>query len=439
MSRFTPIVKACAVASLMTSAAVAESPQRPADPAPNLPPPVAAPIKTERPKAPTFVPPELPVEEPASVTAPNSGFSAKSAFTTALASPAETGTPLTLPQSLTYSGASVGFFLTDTGTNKAVEALISNTANPGSAIFGQTNGSGAGVSGYNTGTKGVAGRFGVRNTESAQPAISATTEGTGPAVMATVTSSTNSPAVFGQSTGTVYYGVGVEGDGDYIGVEGTTSARQGIGVYGYAYFKIGVEGYSDIGTGVQGYTPTGIGVEGYSGTGYAVYGHSVSGYAGYFAGKVSATSYVMSSDRNAKTHIKPIDSTQILRRVDTLPITSWDFKTDLKKRHIGPMAQDFHAAFGLDGNDDKHINLTDMVGVSLAAIQELSRQMKLKDAEIARLNEQLAAQANMIAQLKSMADSFSTRMAVLEEQRGVAATQTVSLRQAVGAGPGVGE
>jgi hypothetical protein len=46
----------------------------------------------------------------------------------------------------------------------------------------------------------------------------------------------------------------------------------------------------------------------------------------------------------------------ILDRVSRLPITSWHFKTDPRKRHVGPMAQDFHAAFGLDGDDDKHIN-----------------------------------------------------------------------------------
>ncbi len=37
-------------------------------------------------------------------------------------------------------------------------------------------------------------------------------------------------------------------------------------------------------------------------------------------------------------------------------------------RHVGPMAQDFHAAFGL-GDSDKSIGMQDIEGVALAAIQ----------------------------------------------------------------------
>ena len=53
------------------------------------------------------------------------------------------------------------------------------------------------------------------------------------------------------------------------------------------------------------------------------------------------------------------------------------------------MAQDFHAAFGLSGTDDKHINLSDAAGVSLAAIQELNKRLKEKDARIAALEGKL--------------------------------------------------
>ena len=88
----------------------------------------------------------------------------------------------------------------------------------------------------------------------------------------------------------------------------------------------------------------------------------------------------------------------MLELVARLPITSWAFKEEPKQRHIGPMAQDFHAAFGLSGADDKHINLSDAAGVSLAAIQELNKRLQEKDARIAALE----------GQLKSMNDAFSS-------------------------------
>jgi len=79
------------------------------------------------------------------------------------------------------------------------------------------------------------------------------------------------------------------------------------------------------------------------------------------------------------------------------------------------MAQDFHAAFGLGGDDDTHINLADTAGVSLAAIQELNRRLNLKDAKIAELEAKL--------------DSFSARMAKLEQRTsGTAGTASASLK-----------
>jgi len=54
------------------------------------------------------------------------------------------------------------------------------------------------------------------------------------------------------------------------------------------------------------------------------------------------------------------------------------------------MAQDFHAAFGLNGADDKHIATVDEDGVALAAIQGLNEKLKEKDARIEALEKRLA-------------------------------------------------
>ena len=103
-------------------------------------------------------------------------------------------------------------------------------------------------------------------------------------------------------------------------------------------------------------------------------------------------------------------------KVSNLPVSAWVFKSDPEKNHVGPMAQDFHAAFGLNGDDDKHINLTDIAGVSLAAIKELSNEMREKDAqlrvkdgEIAELRQQRSIQNQAMAQMRSMAESVAAR------------------------------
>jgi hypothetical protein len=64
-----------------------------------------------------------------------------------------------------------------------------------------------------------------------------------------------------------------------------------------------------------------------------------------------------------------VNPRDVLEKVQSLPITEWQYKVDSRgQRHLGPMAQDFHAAFGLNGADDKHIATVDEEGVALAAI-----------------------------------------------------------------------
>jgi hypothetical protein len=96
------------------------------------------------------------------------------------------------------------------------------------------------------------------------------------------------------------------------------------------------------------------------------------------------------SDRNAKENFAPVNARLILERITKLPIQTWNMKTqDDAIRHIGPMAQDFHAAFGV-GEDDRHISTVDADGVALAAIQGLAEIVKEKDSRIAALEQRLA-------------------------------------------------
>lgn len=96
------------------------------------------------------------------------------------------------------------------------------------------------------------------------------------------------------------------------------------------------------------------------------------------------------SDRNMKEGFTAVDADAVLRKIASLEITSWNYKDDDSSvRHIGPMAQDFHAAFKV-GLNDKTISPVDTAGVSLAAIQALNKRLEEKEDRISQLEDQVA-------------------------------------------------
>jgi trimeric autotransporter adhesin len=79
------------------------------------------------------------------------------------------------------------------------------------------------------------------------------------------------------------------------------------------------------------------------------------------------------SDINKKENIELVDGKTILEKLGSLPISRWSYK-GTNEFHIGPMAQDFYAAFKT-GLDDVSISTIDPAGVALAAIQEQQKQI----------------------------------------------------------------
>lgn len=109
------------------------------------------------------------------------------------------------------------------------------------------------------------------------------------------------------------------------------------------------------------------------------------------------------SDRNVKTAFEAVDAGDVLEKVAGLPLHTWAYTNDPAGiRHIGPVAQDFHAAFRV-GMDDKHIATVDADGVALAAIQglnrKLARQVKEKDEKIAALEARLNRLEQFVSRL----------------------------------------
>ena len=109
-------------------------------------------------------------------------------------------------------------------------------------------------------------------------------------------------------------------------------------------------------------------------------------------GTVTATAFNPPSDRNLKENFAPVSPREVLDKVTALPISRWNFKGDAATPHVGPMAQDFHAAFGL-GTDERHIATVDADGVALAAIQGLNEKVEARskhlEAENAALKRRL--------------------------------------------------
>ncbi len=104
------------------------------------------------------------------------------------------------------------------------------------------------------------------------------------------------------------------------------------------------------------------------------------------------------SSRDAKTNFESLDPVTVLARLDDLPISVWSYRQDTSARHIGPMAEDFHKAFGL-GVDDKTIAPGDKAGVALAAIKGLHQVVQEKDTEIAELENRIEALEELVQSL----------------------------------------
>jgi hypothetical protein len=118
----------------------------------------------------------------------------------------------------------------------------------------------------------------------------------------------------------------------------------------------------------------------------------------------SSGDWTNSSDLNLKENFAEVDLRELLRKIARLEISEWNYRGDGDGiRHIGPVAQDFYALFGL-GSDDKSISTVDPSGIALAAIKELYRtteELKLRIERIEDLENELDELKSLVRQLLS--------------------------------------
>jgi hypothetical protein len=90
-------------------------------------------------------------------------------------------------------------------------------------------------------------------------------------------------------------------------------------------------------------------------------------------------------ERVADAEARPINGHEVLERLAALPVSTWRYHWESADvRHLGPMSQDFRAAFGL-GDDERRIDMVDANGVLTVAVQALYRRLASLEDEVAEL------------------------------------------------------
>jgi hypothetical protein len=146
-----------------------------------------------------------------------------------------------------------------------------------------------------------------------------------------------------------------------------------------------------------------------------LFGDAISTYTG--ARLTTGGIWADNSDKQSKTAFAPIETQQVLAQVVALPITTWQYKAEpAEVRHLGPMAQDFYAAFKL-GDNDKSIATLDEAGVALAAIQGLNRKLEKENAELKARLAKLEAKAAKQEKTQARLETLEARLEMLFQAR----------------------
>ncbi|HEU4562757.1 MAG TPA: tail fiber domain-containing protein [Longimicrobium sp.] len=129
---------------------------------------------------------------------------------------------------------------------------------------------------------------------------------------------------------------------------------------------------------------------------------------------VAVPSWTCASSRTLKENFADVDGEDVLSRIRTIPITTWNMiGGDRQVRHLGPVAEDFHRAFPL-GLGETTIGLGDIDGVNLAAAKALEQrttrlqaQLDERTAQVQALQARLDAQEALLAELRAQVQALA--------------------------------
>lgn len=210
----------------------------------------------------------------------------------------------------------------------------------------------------------------------------------------TIASNANASVIGGGETNTV----GINGYGNVIGGgERNTIADDAV----YATIAGGTS--NDMGENASG-SVIGGGYRFFTGTGTA--GAEL---------PAGATSWTTLSDRNQKKDVRPADCSSILERLVRIPVSHWRYTWEASDSasHLGPMAQDFKAAF-YPGRDDTRLSTLEVDGVALAAIQGLNEKvdgrMQSAEVNIRELRGENAELRQTVDELKQLVQAMNHKL-----------------------------
>jgi hypothetical protein len=290
---------------------------------------------------------------------------------------------------------SAGTGLALTGTTFSVALPLNLSSSSGSPLLAVNNATGNGISGISSGGSiGLLGRSSARGIVGTQGDLAMSCAGT----YAVGGCATDGNGVTGVTTsgngvgGRSDTGIGVSGASNFRGVQGLSDA--GIGVIGISSTRavIGTQGVISCpgAYAIGGCATSNIGVQGTSQSGTAAYFQGGSGGSGACAFNGGA-GWVCTSDRNKKENFKTVNAQAVLEKLIQMPVTRWNMKGDRNKTlHIGPVAQDFKAAFGL-GENNTTINSADAQGVAFAAIKGMYAKNQVLEQQVKSLEARLMA------------------------------------------------
>ncbi|MEZ5285002.1 MAG: hypothetical protein R2712_09385 [Vicinamibacterales bacterium] len=134
-----------------------------------------------------------------------------------------------------------------------------------------------------------------------------------------------------------------------------------------------------------------------------------------------SSQWLQLSDVHSKHRFTDLNGEDVLRRIAVLPVMEWSYLAQEDGiRHIGPTAQDFHAAFGL-GEDERYIGSLDADGVALAGVKALEARTRVMQDTAgamalgnASLRDDHATLASENARLREELDALRARIDRLE-------------------------
>ncbi|MBE2246761.1 MAG: hypothetical protein IAE67_05850, partial [Candidatus Competibacteraceae bacterium] len=144
-------------------------------------------------------------------------------------------------------------------------------------------------------------------------------------------------------------------------------------------------------------------------------------YAGNTAHLTFGGTWTNASTRMAKDRFVQLNTTDILQKIQQLPVEGWFYK-NTDEYHIGPYAEDFHLTFGtgvLNSPDaGRTLAASDVAGVALLGIKDIASQFEqLKDQiniQIGNAQEHQLDMTQKISQLQDENQELRMRIDSLE-------------------------